>query len=535
MATPLDRSIVCPVLIGRAMLLDALNHLVARAVTGQGQVALIAGEAGMGKSRLVAEVMAHAQRQGFVVLQGYCFEPDRVLPYAPLLDLLRVDLAGRAPDAIAPALGPMAPQLASLLPEYRSLLADLAPLPPLDPEQERRRIVQAFVQFFSHRATVQPQLIFVEDLHWSDDASLDALLALARRIAAHPILLLLTYRSDERHSDLMTVLAALERERLAVELRVAPLDMAEVDAMLRAIFNQRRPIRSEFLSALYSLTEGNPFFVEEILKSLVAAGDIFYADGQWDRKPLAELHIPRTVQVAVRQRVERLSADARRLLMLTVVAGRRFDFELLQRLTRHDEATLLELIKSLIAAQLVVEESAETFAFRHALTREALYGELLARERRTMHGQLAEALEAITQRRGGEARDAWAADLAYHFYAAEIWPKALEYAQQAGQQAQRCMRRALRSSIYRGPSRPPASSPSSPSRRSTAPADRCTRLWEPSRRRVTTTRRRSKAPRRLATAKPNGRRCWIWVSCGRRATICGWASIASARSIWRAP
>ena len=98
---------------------------------------------------------------------------------------------------------------------------------------------------------------------------------------------------------------------------------------------------------------------------------------------------------------------------------------------------LLELIKSLIAAQLVVEESAEMFAFRHALTREALYADLLARERRAMHGQVAEALEAIAQRRGGEGRDAWAADLAYHFYAAEIWPKALEYAQQAGQQAQR--------------------------------------------------------------------------------------------------
>jgi hypothetical protein len=129
MITPLDKSIVCPTLIGRATLLDALNYLVMRAVTGQGQVALIAGEAGMGKSRLVAEVTAHAQRQGFVVLQGRCFEPDRVLPYAPLLDLLRVDLAGREPDAIAPALGPMAPQLAGLLPEYRSLLADLAPLP----------------------------------------------------------------------------------------------------------------------------------------------------------------------------------------------------------------------------------------------------------------------------------------------------------------------------------------------------------------------------------------------------------------------
>ena len=182
--------------------------------------------------------------------------------------------------------------------------------------------------------------------------------------------------------------------------------------MLRAIFDQRRPIRSDFLSALYTLTEGNPFFIEEILKSLITAGDIFYTHGQWDRKPLGELNIPRTVQIAVRQRADRLHADAKRLLTLAAVMGRRFDFDLLQRLSGHDEAMLLELIKSLIAAQLVVEESAETFAFRHALTREALYSDLLARERRTLHGAIAIALEQIGQARASAARDADLADLA---------------------------------------------------------------------------------------------------------------------------
>jgi DNA-binding CsgD family transcriptional regulator len=119
------------------------------------------------------------------------------------------------------------------------------------------------------------------------------------------------------------------------------------------------------------------------------------------------------------------------------LAGRRFDFALLQRLTGHDEATLLGLIKNLIAAQLVVEESADVFAFRHALTREALYADMLARERKTLHGLVANALETIAQERGSAARDAWAADLAYHFYAAGLWAKALEYGQQAGRQAQR--------------------------------------------------------------------------------------------------
>jgi adenylate cyclase len=229
----------------------------------------------------------------------------------------------------------------------------------------------------------------------------------------------------------------LERERLAQELRLPELESREVDAMVRAIFKQRQPIRGDFLSTLVSLTEGNPFFVEEILKSLVTSGAIYYAHGQWDRQPLGELHIPRTVQVAVQQRADMLSPDAQQLLKLAAVVGRRFDFALLQRVTGHDEATLLQLIKSLLAVQLVVEESTETFAFRHALTREALYADVLARERKALHGRIALALEEIAHARGYAVRDVIVADLSYHYYAAEHWLKALEYAQQGAERAVR--------------------------------------------------------------------------------------------------
>ena len=121
------------------------------------------------------------------------------------------------------------------------------------------------------------------------------------------------------------------------------------------------------------LTEGNPFFIEELLKSLIEAGDIFYEQGRWKRKELRELHIPRSVQDAVELRTAHLSEGARQVLHLAAVAGRHFDFALLQALTQQDEAQLLRLIKELIAAQLVVEESAEQFAFRHALTQQAVY------------------------------------------------------------------------------------------------------------------------------------------------------------------
>src|SRR5262249_30094757 len=150
------------------------------------------------------------------------------------------------------------------------------------------------------------------------------------------------------------------------------------------------PVRAELLDAIYMLTEGNPFYIEELLKALVAAGDIFYADGAWNRKPLAELRIPRSLHDAVQQRVAQLSDGARRVVELAAVVGRRFDFALLQRLAHLDERELLGLIKELIAAQLVVEETDERFAFRHALTRQAIYAELLARERAALHRTIAE-------------------------------------------------------------------------------------------------------------------------------------------------
>jgi DNA-binding CsgD family transcriptional regulator/tetratricopeptide (TPR) repeat protein len=202
--------------------------------------------------------------------------------------------------------------------------------------------------------------------------------------------------------------------------------------MLRAIFASPRSLGLELPDSLYGLTEGNPFFVEEVLKSLIAAGEIFYANGRWERKELRELHIPRSVQDAVQQRTERLSTQAQQVLTLAAVAGRRFDFALLQALTHHDEQHLLHLIKELIAAQLVVEESAEQFAFRHALTRQAIYGDLLVRERKALHHRIADTMEYLYS----AVLETHLADLAYHYYEAGAWKQALWYAQRAGEQAQ---------------------------------------------------------------------------------------------------
>ena len=240
----------------------------------------------------------------------------------------------------------------------------------------------------------------------------------------------------------MHFLANLDREHLAIEIALPRLSRSDVEVMLRTIFHQSRRVKTEFLNVIYGLTEGNPFFIEEVLKSLVATGEIFYAESEetWDRKPINELHIPRSIQDALYRRSRQLSSAAQKVLTLAAVAGRRFDFVLLQQLTQpgnsnaFEERKLLDIIKELINAQLIVEETADHFSFRHALTREAIYSQLLARERKTLHLQVAQILERIYA--NAALLDAHVEELAYHFYEAALWDKAIEYSQRAGEKAQ---------------------------------------------------------------------------------------------------
>src|SRR6266699_1484903 len=361
--------ILCPVLIGRGAELTALRLLVDRARSGKGQLVLLSGEAGIGKSRLVAEAKTYATAQGFLLLQGQCFPTDRSCPYAPLLDLLRSHLATSSREQVDTEMGSLASALSPLLLDLLPLPSDLPSLPPLDSEHEKRRLFAALAHLFLRPTTNQPGLLIVEDLHWSDDTSLDFLHYLARRCAAFPLLVLLTYRSDEVLPSLSHFLAQLDRERLAQEFALASLTQSDVSAMLDAIFDLCRSVfmvpplaQGDLLDAMYALTEGNPFLIEELLKSLIETGDIAYEQGQGPRKERSSWRIPRSVQDAIEPRTAHLSEPARQVLHLAAVAGRHFDFALLQALTERDEAQLLRLIKELMAAQLVVEESAEQFA-----------------------------------------------------------------------------------------------------------------------------------------------------------------------------
>lgn len=439
MTRAVDKPIICPVLVGRDQELAALGQLLNQTSSEQGQMLLLCGEAGIGKSRLVAELKTSATTRGFHVLEGKCFPTDLTCPYAPLRDLLRSYFASLSPASIIAAVGPFARTLSPLLPERVSLLPALASLPPLlelSPEQEQRRLFAALADFFSRQAGQRPLLLIVEDVHWSDDSSLEFLHTLARQMTSRPLLLLCTYRSDDVHPRLRSFLAQLDRERFCQEVTLARLSRSETEAMLRAIFPAQQVLSGELLETLWRLTDGNPFFLEEVLKSELASGGITFTEGGWVHVPPAatrQVAIPRSVQDAVQQRARRLSQPAQQLLTLAAVAGRRFDVRVLQHLLHCTDEELLSLLKDVMAAQLVVEESADQFSFRHALTRQAIYAGLLARERRALHRRLAQAtLQLFAE---GSALDAHLADLAYHCFQGEDWEKARQYGQLAGEKA----------------------------------------------------------------------------------------------------
>lgn len=356
-----DKSVVSPVLVGRSNEIRALQLFIDRARRGQGQTAFISGDGGVGKSRLVSEAISYAKMQGFLHLQGSCFQPDTARPYAPIQDLMQTPI----PQGIHDQSGTTERERELLLSELTSARTAETAFP--DPEQRKQQLFDKLRQFFVRPTTQQPLVLVIEDIHWSDDSSLKFLYHLARQSINQSVMLMLTYRNDAISPQLRRCLTQFNRNHLAREILLEPLTPNEVSTMLRAIFAADQAVTPEFVSTIHNLTDGNPFFVEEVLKSWNTMGELFYRDGNWDRKPINELLIPRSIQDTLHQRFEHLGEDARHVMTFAAVIGRRFDFELLQYLTQFDEPQLMSVMKELIGAQLVVEEAPDRFTFRHAL------------------------------------------------------------------------------------------------------------------------------------------------------------------------
>jgi predicted ATPase len=414
-------------MVGREPHLAALRHCLDTALAGKGQTILVSGEAGIGKSRLVGEAAVSARDRGMHVLTGQCFEPDRTLPYGPWRDLIRNSLLGQ------PWAGDI---LTEVAPDLGGLVPGVAGGANANQEPNKHRVDHALARLIDAVAIQSPLFLVIEDVHWSDEASLDLLVQLARRQrrgTVCPVMLVVTFRGDEVSPELGATLTAIDRERLAVDARLGPLPRAEVIAMLRAMGERGRTVGPDLADAIYRLSEGNPFFVEELFRSALAGAR---GPGQLDETAAgpataSTIPLPRSVSEAVGRRVRRLSDGARETLTIAAVTGRRFEFALLAELSSCEEAQLLGRVKELVAARLVVEESADRFAFRHALVRQAIAEALLDRERRVLHRRVFDTILRIDP----GARDHRTVELARHAAGARAWNEVLGFGRRAGEQA----------------------------------------------------------------------------------------------------
>ncbi len=407
------RRVSSPVLVGRDTELRALVSAWQAAVAGHPSTVLVGGEAGIGKSRLVGELGRIARDDGGAVLEGASISlgDDEGLPLAPIADALRA-LARQLPhDAVQDVVGSAGPALGRLVPELGGIVdaSDAA----TRPDWVQARMLEAVLGVLHRLGERQPVLLIVEDLHWADRSTRDVIAFIARTARTERLLVVGTYRTDEIHRrhPIRPWLAEMERtarvDRLTLE-RLGPAALAELVDAIRAL-----PRDETLLKAVAGRSEGNPFYVEELL----AAG----VDQPSDR-------LPSDLREVVLSRVEALPSEVATLLGFASVAGRSVEHDLLRDVAAVDDETLEAAMREAVAAGIVVATAdgpTAVYAFRHALLQEAVYDDLLPTERRRYHATYA---AAIGERPvpDGAAGAGHLAALAHHASASHALPAALE-------------------------------------------------------------------------------------------------------------
>ena len=421
-------------LVGRTAELERLREFWRRAERGEGHLALISGEPGVGKTRLARELAVYARLQGAWVLQGGCYEFEATTPYLPFVEALRGWVRGRDPARLREALGPMASELAKLAPEIDAKLGPQPPNPSLPPSEERMRLFDHVVRFLGSLATERGLLLVLDDLHWADHGTLALLHYLMRQSRESRVLVLGMYREAElgRSHPLQNALVEWNRERLATRIPLGRLSLADTAAMLAVMFGQNE-VASDFAQALHRETEGNPFFVEEVVKALIEQGQIYREAGEWQRHGVEDLAIPQSIKAAVSRRLERLTPACTEVLQTAAALGKVFDFRELAAATAVEENPLLDALDEASASQLIRAESGESFAFTHDKIREVLHEELNPIRQRRLHQRIGESLERLHAGR----LDAHAEDLAYHFARSGDLRKGLAYSLEAATQAEK--------------------------------------------------------------------------------------------------
>jgi class 3 adenylate cyclase/tetratricopeptide (TPR) repeat protein len=422
--------------IGRETELGALAQALEQVDAGHGQVVAAVGEAGVGKSRLVYEFVHSHRTRGWLVLESASVSYGKATPYFPVVDLLKRYVQIEDGDVSRTIQAKVTGQILTLdetlqetIPALLCLLDALpedSPFLQLDPVQRRYRTIEALKRVLLRESQVQPLLVVFEDLHWIDSETQALLDSLVDSLPTAQLLLLVNYRPEHQHG--------WGSKTYYTQLRLDPLAPASAGAFLHVLLGDDASLEP-LKQLLIARTEGNPFFLEESVRTLVEARVLVGEPGAYRLgQDLPSIQVPATVQAILAARIDRLSPEEKRLLQTASVIGTEAPFALLQAIAELSEEALHRSLAHLQTAEFLYETQLfpyREYTFKHALTHEVAYGSLLQERRRILHAQIMEALEALV----GNRLDEQVEQLAHHAFRGEIWDKALAYFQKAGAKA----------------------------------------------------------------------------------------------------
>ncbi|MSQ15521.1 MAG: hypothetical protein EXR50_06630 [Dehalococcoidia bacterium] len=438
------------VFVGRQKEMDELKAALEDALSGRGRLVTLVGEPGIGKTRTAQELATYAGLRGAQVLWGRSYEAQGVPPYWPWVQAIRSYVRERDPERLSSEMGSGAGDIAEIVSDVRERLPGLRPSPPPEGADEARfRLFDAIATFLKSASRSQPLVIILDDLHWADKPSLALLEFVARELAGARLLLVGTYRDMElsRQHPLAQTLGELARERMFQKVLLRGLTRDDVERFIELATGVKPP--AGLVDAVLTQTEGNPFFVSEVVRLLVQEGELSGRGPNAVPRPgLAEswaVRIPEGVKEVIGRRLDHLSERCNQTLSIASVIGREFDLRQLLSLVedpsvgaeqRLSEERLLEVLEEALAARVIEElpRSVGRYQFSHALIQQTLAEELSTTRRVRLHARIAERLEAMY----GPDADAHAAELAYHFAEAESVvgsEKLVHYSLVAGERA----------------------------------------------------------------------------------------------------
>ncbi|TAK36629.1 MAG: helix-turn-helix transcriptional regulator [Chloroflexota bacterium] len=406
------------VFVGRQREMALLQTHLESASSGQGCLAMLVGEAGIGKTRAAREFAGSARQQGVMVLSGSSLEGDWQPPYGPWVEALGEYARTTDPDLLRRQIGPGLAPLAQLVPALRAAVPDVPPPALLSPDEERLRLFDAVIQLLLTLSQRQPVLLVLDDLHWADRDSLRLLRHVARFADRARLLILGVYREPEPGLQpghpLVDLLGMLRRETDYHQMALTGLSSEEMAEYLAASAGQSLP--QALIRTMYNTTNGNPFYVREVFRHLVEEGKLLYRDGRWATDvSLGELGIPDGVRHVLAHRLAHISDPTGTMLRVAAGFTGPFGLSILQALTALPEEALLDCIDEALQSGLlrVADGISPKYEFAHAIVRQTIYEELNPDRRTRLHRQIARALVEVYAGR----EEAHAAELAAQYHA----------------------------------------------------------------------------------------------------------------------